>query len=172
MGCDNCDNAPVDEDDRLKKLGDDIVGCDNCDNAPDVWGWDEASWLQCVPWDGEEKSLPVGEQTRIPNFRAVDLVRRWEVLDVEEDEGYRVVKRSEIQPGDTVIGAQINEKSVAKIAATYGPRFFVAKATGVDKLMDRGEWRAAFGTDVLVLQALKEVRQSVAGGGVTAHPMR
>lgn len=116
---------------------------------------------QCVPWDGEEASLPVGEQTKIPNFRAVDLVRRWEVLDVEEDAGFRTVRRAELTANDTIIGCQINENSVAKIVETYGKRFFVAaRASGTHSLLDRWEWKAAYGSDVLELEALKQIRQS------------
>ena len=137
-----------------------------CDPEKDPWGMDVESWLHCLTWDGEEKSLPVGEQVRVPNFQAADLVRRWKVLDGEEDEGYREVRRTELTPKDKIIGAVINEKVVAAVAATYGPRFFVAKAHGADKLMDRGEWREKFGTDVLVLQALKQIRQQVSGGGI------
>lgn len=132
----------------------------------DVWGVTEP-WLNCLPWDGEEKSLPLGEQTRIPNFQAADLVRRWEVLDPEEDEGYRVVKRSELQDGDIIIGAQINENSVNKIVDTYGTRFFVAaRSDRPGVLMNRAEWRVEFGTDVLELQALKQIRQKMKIGGL------
>ena len=121
---------------------------------------EETDWNECLPWEGEEKDLPVGEQTRIPNFRAVDLVRRFEVLDVEADEGFRVVKPSELKPEDKIIGAQINENAFNKVVETYGRRFFVAaKADGGGKLMDRWEWKEAFKTDVLELEALKQIRQ-------------
>lgn len=119
----------------------------------------EVDWNACLVWDGEEKSLPVGEQTRIPNFRAVDLVRRWEVLDVEEDAGFRTVKTSELKSSDKIIGAQINENAFKKVVQTYGKRFFVAaRSDGVGKLLDRWEWKEAFGSDVLELEALKQIR--------------
>jgi hypothetical protein len=117
-------------------------------------------WNECLPWDGEENSLPVGEQIRIPNFRAVDLVRRWEVLDVESDSGFRLVTTCELKPEDRIIGCQINENSFAKIVETYGRRFFVAaKADPKGRLLDRWEWKEAFGSDVLELEALKQIRQ-------------
>ena len=59
---------------------------------------EEIDWNACLPWDGEEASLPLGEQTRIPNFRAIDLVRRWEVLDAESDAGFKVVRRVNSSP--------------------------------------------------------------------------
>lgn len=118
-------------------------------------------FLECIPWDGEEASLPLGEQTRIPNFRAIDLVRRWEVLDVEEDAGFREVRTSELKPTDKIIGAKINENAFNKVVETYGKRFFVAaRADAVGKLLDRWQWKEAYGSDVLELEALKQVRQS------------
>lgn len=132
----------------------------------DPWGLEEDAWLDCPCWNGEEKDLPTGEFPKVPNFQAADLVRRWEVLDVEEDEGFREVKRSELKPDDTIIGAVINEKAVAKVAAIYGPRFVTFAPAGGQNHLDRGEWREAFGTDALELQALKQIRQQVSGGGV------
>lgn len=134
----------------------------------DPWGLEEGAWLECLRWTGEEKDLPAGEFPKVPDFQASDLVRRWEVLDVEEDEGFREVKRSELKPGDTIIGAVINEKAVAKVAATYGPRFVTFVPANGKAHLDRGEWREAYGTDVLELQALKQIRQSMSGGGVHA----
>ena len=115
-------------------------------------------WLECVPWSGEEKDLPVGEETRIPGFRAIDLVRRWEVLDVEEESGFRTVKKSELKPTDIIIGAVINENAFDKLIETYGRRFFVAKHTEHKTKMDRWEWKATIGGDVLELEALKQMR--------------
>lgn len=121
---------------------------------------EETDWNECLPWDGEEKNLPLGEQTRIPNFRAMDLVRHWEILDVESDEGFRVVKKDELKPEDKIIGCQINENSFKKIVETYGKRFFVAaKSDPKGPLLDRWEWKEAFGSDVLELEALKQIRQ-------------
>ena len=119
----------------------------------------ENEFLECVPWTGQEADLPVGEITKIPDFRAVDLVRRWEVLDVEEDAGFREVKLSEIKPTDKIIGCQINENSFNKIVATYGKNFFTAKRAAGGGQMNRWEWKAAYGSDVLELEALKQIRQ-------------
>lgn len=135
---------------------------------PDIEDPTGVDWGKCVPWEGEERFLPTGEQTRIPNFRAVDLVRRWEVLDVESEEGFRVVKTSELKPNDIIIGAQINEKAVQAVVKTYGKRFFVAASAVTGRLLDRWEWEQATrdpnqpdlaGQDVLELEALKQIRQ-------------
>lgn len=120
----------------------------------------DTDWNSCLPWTGEEKDLPLGEQTRIPDFRAIDLVRRWEVLDVEEDAGFREVKTSELKPTDKIIGAKINENAFDKIVTTYGKRFFVAaRADAKGNLLDRWQWKEAYGSDVLELEALKQARQ-------------
>ena len=120
----------------------------------------EIDWNECVPWEGEERDLPVGEQTRIPDFRAVDLVRRWEVLDVESDEGFKVVKKEELKPSDKIIGAQINENSVKAIKKAYGERWFVANRADGKGPFTREEWYTNFGgADVLELEALKQIRQ-------------
>jgi len=133
----------------------------------------EIDWNECLPFEGEEKDLPVGEQTKIPNFRAIDLVKRWEILDVESDEGFRLVKTIDLKPNDIVIGAQINENSVNAVVKTYGRRFFVAaRADGKGKNLDRWQWEAATrdpeqpdkpGQDVLELEALKQIRQKQSG---------
>jgi hypothetical protein len=77
------------------------------------------------------------------------------------------VKRSELKDEDIIIGAQINENSVNHLVNTYGTRFFTAaRADRPGVLLDRTEWRVDFGTDVLELEALKQMRQKMRGGGV------
>jgi hypothetical protein len=130
--------------------------------AKDPWGLDEEAWLGCLPWDGTEKSLPAGSITVVPNFRAVDLVRRWEILDAEEDEGFREVRSSEIKPDDIIIGAQINENTVARLAGTYGKAFLAGSPAGMPGVrLDRGQWKERFGTDLFELEALKQKRMGL-----------
>ena len=119
----------------------------------------EVNWLECIPWTGMENDLPVGEQTLIPDFRAVDLVRRWEILDVEEDAGFREVKKAELKPEDKIIGCVINENAFNKVVLTYGQNFFKAAKANGGKKYNRWEWKEAFGSDVLELEALKQIRQ-------------
>jgi hypothetical protein len=127
---------------------------------------DEIDWNECVPWDGEEKNLPAGEQTRIPNFRAVDLVRAWEILDVQSEAGFKIVPAEKGKmPEGIIIGAQINENAVNAVIKAYGKRFIVFRPSEDQPFMDRWEWYAAFagpdgiGPDVLELEALKQIRQ-------------
>ena len=134
----------------------------------------EIDWNECLPFEGEEKDLPAGEQTKIPNFRAIDLVKRWEILDTESDEGYKLVRREELKLTDIIIGAQINEKAVNAVVRTYGKRFFVAVRADIKgRLRDRWEWEELTrdptqpgrpGQDVLELQALKQIRQLLKNG--------
>ena len=122
---------------------------------------EEEEWLDCLPWDGAAASLPVGEETLIPDLRAVDLVRFWEVLDVKCDEGYRVVETEALTPTDKIIGCQINEKAFKQIVQTYGKNFFRAKRGSGGQMMNRWEWRDAYGSDVLELEALKQIRSGL-----------
>ena len=121
----------------------------------------EVEWLDCLPWDGAAASLPVGEETLIPDLRAVDLVRFWEVLDVKCDEGYRVVETEALTQTDKIIGCQINEKAFKRIVQTYGKNFFRAKRGSGGQMMNRWEWRDAYGSDVLELEALKQIRSGL-----------
>ena len=80
-------------------------------------GYDaNGNWLECLPWTGQEAALPAGYTVMVPGLDPMQFIKRVEVLDAEEDEGYRSVKKSELKPGDVIIGAEINEKSVKKIA--------------------------------------------------------
>ena len=121
----------------------------------------EVEWLDCLPWDGAAASLPVGEETLIPDLRAVDLVRFWEVLDVKCDEGYRVVETEALTQTDKIIGCQINEKAFKRIVQTYGKNFFRAKRGSGGQMMNRWEWKKAYGSDVLELEALKQIRSGL-----------
>lgn len=124
-------------------------------------------WLECVPWDREESSLPVGEQMVVPNMTAMSFVYRWIIIDAEEDNGYRLVRRKELTDDDTIVGAQINESTVRITEDTYGDRFFVAASPGKpDVLLTRREWREEHGSDVLVLQAIWQIRHMFGADGV------
>ena len=134
--------------------------------SDDFEGTEEA-WLQCPGWSGEERDLPAGEQMRVPEMSSLDFVKRWKILCPEEDEGYRLIRRAELTKKDRIIGVVINENSVNVVVATYGKRFFVAaRADAPLTLYDRWEWREKYGTDVLVLEALKTVRREISGGGI------
>ncbi len=116
------------------------------------------NWLPCLPWDGHEKSLPLGYIIQIPNLNPVELVSRWEVLDAESDEGSRLVKAKELKPNDVIIGAKMNEISIKKIEANYGPDWLIIKGASEGNSFNRIAWRDAFKTDGLILLAIREKR--------------
>lgn len=119
----------------------------------------DEEWLECIPWTGEEKDLPTGGQTKIPGFLPENLVSRWEILDAEADEGSKFVKRTELKPGDIIIGARMNENSIKRLVATYGPRFAVLKQAD-GPILTCQEWYEKYHTDGLALWAIRNVRFS------------
>lgn len=118
-------------------------------------------WLPCVPWTGEEKDLPRGGYSKVPKLLPESLVNRWEVLDAEAEDGSRLVKKADLKPGDLIIGAKMNQKSIERLEANYGPRFMVlaeADAQMETAMLTREAWREKYGTDGLALWALRNVR--------------
>lgn len=115
-------------------------------------------YLNCIPWDGSEKSLPAGVKTLIPQFSAISLVRSWEILDVDADEGFRQVKPADIQPSDIIIGAVISEAAFSKVCSSYGKDALLFRRADTGKLMTRGDWIETYHMDPLELQAIKEGR--------------
>ena len=85
---------------------------------------DKAEWLEeCVPWNGKESSLPTGALMP-PAIDVFKLIKSWTILDAESDEGFRVVRTRELQPEDTIIGAEANNGSIRAILKTYGADAF------------------------------------------------
>ena len=116
-----------------------------------------AEWLECLPWDGLEASLPLGGKLKVPGLTPEKLVKAWEVLDAEAEEGIRKVKAADLKIGDIIIGAEMNKASLARLAASYGPDFVqIKEANG--KLLSWVEWQAKYGTDGLALWAIRNKR--------------
>ncbi len=121
-------------------------------------------WLPCVKWTGEERDLPRGGNSKIPGFDPTKLVNRWEVLDAESEAGSRFVKAAELKHDDLIIGARLNEMSILRLVANYGPRFVVlAEADpGLEiegaRMLTREEWHTKYGTDGLSLWAIRRMR--------------
>ena len=116
-----------------------------------------AEWLECVPWDGMEKSLPLGGKLKVPGLTPEKLVRAWVVLDAEAEEGCRQVKTADLKPDDIIIGAEMSKPALARLAASYGPDFVqIKEANGV--LLSWQEWQAKYGTDGLALWAIRDKR--------------
>jgi hypothetical protein len=123
-------------------------------------------WEMCIPWDGDEKSLPLGAEIRIPGLTADRLVQRWKVLDAESEEGFREIFPGELRKEHIVIGAKMNENLIQRLIQTYGPRAFLLIEPDKKQKLTRYEWREKFGTDGLELMAIKSIRRQLQGGGV------
>lgn len=122
-------------------------------------------WLECLPWEGQEASLPLGSTVSVPGLDPMKFIYRVKVLDAEEEDGYRMVKKSELKPDDVIIGAWLNEKSVAEVEKTYGKDWLrIIESNGGGKL-NRYQWRDKYGTDGLELLAIRNLR--AAQNGVT-----
>lgn len=116
-----------------------------------------AEWLECIPWDGDEAKLPLGGKLPVPGLTPDKLVKRWEVLDAEAEEGSRKVKAAEIKPDDIIIGAEMNKAALGRLAASYGPDCIkIKKADG--PLVTWTQWQQEFGTDGLALWAIRDRR--------------
>lgn len=123
-------------------------------------------WEMCIPWDGDERSLPLGAEIRVPDLTADRLVQRWRVLDTEGDGGTREIPPGELRRDHVVIGARMNEILIQSIMQTYGPRALLLIEPDRRQKLTRQEWRDRFGTDGLELLAIKAIRHRLSGGGV------
>lgn len=129
---------------------------------------ENGNWLECLPFTGQEASLPLGYTVMVPGLTMKQFIYRVEVLDAEELEGFRTVKASELKPGDVIIGVQLNENSVKKVVDTYGGDWIRIKDATAGKDYNRMKWRDKYGTDGMELSAIKDLRASQKG---QASPM-
>lgn len=116
------------------------------------------NWLPCLPWEGQEKSLPAGGNVTIPGLQFRKLVYRVQLLDAEVEEGVRWVKQSEITAADLIIGAKLNENSIKAIERSYGSDWIRITNPNGGKQMSRADWRTEFQTDGLELLAIRDLR--------------
>jgi hypothetical protein len=94
-------------------------------------------YAECVPWDGEESSLPNGGDIKAPDVFIWDLVKEWKTTGTGK-----------------VIGAIMDEVSIKTIIETYGARgILIAESVG-NNLLTRSEWKDNYGTDGFVLWAI------------------
>jgi hypothetical protein len=114
----------------------------------------ETEFLECIPWDGEEKSLPVGGQIRAPGVVIQDLVKT-------------VIKAPK---SGAVIAIEIDEEVYNTIVKTYGERGIIITESDSGNQITRKEWKDKYGTDGLALWAIKALYLETTGPGV--RPMR
>ena len=117
----------------------------------------------CVAWNGIEAKLPTGALMP-PAVKVLALIKSWDVLDAESDEGFRTVKAAELKPGDAIIGCKANNNSIARIIKTYGmDAFRFTAANGA--AFSVAKWIATFGTNPFEVLAI--MRKNKGEGGVS-----
>lgn len=117
----------------------------------------------CVAWNGIEAKLPTGALMP-PAVKVMALIKSWDVLDAESDEGFRTVKSAEIKPGEAIIGCTANNNSIARIIKTYGMDAFRFTAAG-GQAFGVQQWIATFGTNPFEVLAI--MRKNKGDGGVS-----
>jgi hypothetical protein len=111
---------------------------------------EEIEWLECLPWNGEEKSLPLNGQIRAPGVVIQDFVKT-------------VIKAPK---SGAVIGVVIDEDVYNAIIATYGERGVVITESDSGNQLTRREWKDKYGTDGLALWAIRGLYLENTGPGV------
>ncbi len=111
---------------------------------------EEIDWLQCIAWDGEEKSLPTGGQIRAPGVVIQDFVKT-------------IIKAPK---SGAVIGVVIDEDVYNAIVSTYGERGVVITESDSGNQLTRREWTDKYGTDGLALWAIRSLYLENIGPGV------
>ena len=120
---------------------------------------EEINWLECLPWDGSEKSLPAGGIMKVPYLKPEDLVKSCVVIDAESEEGMQTLSATTaLQLGRTIINVILNEKLIAEIERRYGERFALMIDPKTQEKLTRREWYQRHGTDGLALWALRNLR--------------
>ena len=128
------------------------------------------NWLECLPWNGQEASLPAGGNVMIPGLSFRKLVYRVQILDAELEEGFSWVKQAELTPEDLIIGTKLNENSIKAIESNYGSDWIRIADPNGGKQMSRLAWREKFGTDGLNLLAIRDLRYGMPVTSVGSKP--
>jgi hypothetical protein len=106
----------------------------------------------CVAWNGIEAKLPTGALMP-PAVNVLKLIKSWDVLDAESDEGFRTVKTADLKEGDAIIGCKANNNSIARIILTYGADAFRFTAAA-GQAFGIKQWIATFGTNPFEVLAI------------------
>ncbi len=129
----------------------------------------ENDWLDGIcNYEGPEADLPMGGHSRIPDWYPEKVAKSWLVMDAESDEGVVEKKTKELMKGDIIIGVTLNEKTIAAIAKSYGPNFYLIKGANAGSWMTPEQWAQAHPDmpNGLGLVAIRNMRRKLGGGGV------
>jgi hypothetical protein len=93
---------------------------------------DKGFWLECIPWDGNENALPSGLMISAPGVSIKELIK----------------------PNTKGLDTKIDEERFDTIVRAYGKRCIrIMDPSG--KNLSRWEWKEAYGTDGLLLYAIR-----------------
>jgi hypothetical protein len=95
-------------------------------------------WLDCLPWDGMEKSIPAGYRSPVPRLNIRDFV----------------VKPSIKRLGDAVIGFDIEESVFDDLVKIYGRGAIMFAEADGGRYLSRWGWKEKYGTDALRIKLM------------------
>jgi len=97
-----------------------------------------------------------------PKVNVLKLIKSWDVLDAETDEGFRTVKTLELKADDVIVGCEPNNNSIRKILATYGNDAFRFISAAGQKLGPEA-WSKQYGTNPFAVLAIMRKNQGTGG---------
>jgi hypothetical protein len=122
-------------------------------------------WNECIPFEGKEKELPTGANMP-PAINVLKLIKSWTILDAESDGGAKTgLKAADLKPGDVIIGAEPNLKSLDRIVGTYGSSAFEFEDVNGKKLGIQG-WIDEHKTNPFEVLAIMRKLRELQGPGV------
>lgn len=129
----------------------------------------DANWLECIPWTGFEKDFPVGVILP-PSIRDVTrLIKSVTILDAEIDEGFKIIKKSEVTVDMDILNVQLNENSIAMIVGSAGAdseAIVIVHPNGGKQYTRLGWYNNVKHTDGLAMWAATRLRSHLIGPGV------
>jgi hypothetical protein len=128
------------------------------------------NWLECIPWTGYGRQFPVGVILP-PGIKDIrDLIKEVLVLDGESDEGYKRMKKSEVNSNMSIINIQLNENALAMILGPTGAdseAIVIVDPTNGKQYTRLGWWKNHEHTDGLAMIAysrlIRGMRREAAG---------
>jgi hypothetical protein len=146
--------------------------CPKCGNVNEIMPvTEDGNWLDggLCNYVGDGSDLPTGGRCKVVKsgtpWGPELLARSWTVSDASTDEGVAQKSTKELTADDTIIGVNLNPKTIAGMVTTYGKDFYRIKtANGTEMSLD--DWQAKFGTNGLGLVAIRNMRKAMMGEGV------
>ncbi len=126
----------------------------------------EEEWGGCISWDGDERSLPISGQIRVPGLRIDKLVKKYVIVDTESENGFKEIKLEELLPGMAIIDAIINERLFNQLVLSWGKKAVMINPSDGGKSLDRWEWKERFDTDGLKLWIIQDALRASQEAGV------